>query len=60
MSEQYKNRKCGNCKYYGEHLKDDLHHCNNDKSIYKACYEMATGCNKFEQIQEEAESEDKE
>ena len=47
---------CGNCKYCGEVLKDNLHSCNNNKSIFKACLETATGCEKFEP----QESEDKE
>lgn len=47
------DKQCGNCKYYGEHLKDNLHRCNNDKSIFKACFEMATGCEKFEQQESE-------
>ena len=39
---------CGNCKYCGEVLKDNLHSCNNNKSIFKVCLETATGCEKFE------------
>lgn len=39
---------CGNCKYCGEVIKDNLHSCNNNKSIFKACLETATGCVKFE------------
>lgn len=42
------NRRCGNCKYFGEVLNDNMHSCNNDKSIFKACLETATGCEKFE------------
>lgn len=44
------NRRCGNCKYFGEVLKenDTPHSCNNNKSIFKACLETATGCEKFE------------
>lgn len=49
------DRHCGDCKYCGELLKDNLHSCNNDKSIFKACLETATGCEKFEP----QESEDK-
>lgn len=44
MTDKY----CGNCKYCGEVLKDNLHSCNNNKSIFKACLETATGCEKFE------------
>lgn len=41
--------KCGgNCKYCGEVIKDSLHWCNNNKSIFKACSETATGCEEFE------------
>lgn len=39
---------CKDCKYCGEVLKDNFHSCNNDKSIFKACLETATGCEKFE------------
>ena len=42
------DKHCGNCKYCGEVLKDNLHSCNNNKSIFKACLETATGCEKFE------------
>ena len=42
------DKHCGNCKYCGEVLKDNLHSYNNDKSIFKACLETATGCEKFE------------
>lgn len=42
------DKHCGACKYCGEVLKDNLHSCNNDKSIFKACLETATGCEKFE------------
>ena len=42
------DKHCGNCKYCGEVLKDNLHSCNNDKSIFKACLETATGCERFE------------
>lgn len=41
-------KHCGNCKYCGEVLKDNLHSCNNNKSIFKVCLETATGCEKFE------------
>lgn len=52
------DKHCSACKYCGEVLlKDNLHSCNNDKSIFKACLETATGCEKFEP--QEAESEDK-
>ena len=50
------DKYCGNCKYCGEVLKDDLHSCNNIKSIFKVCSETATGCEKFNP----QESEDKE
>lgn len=39
---------CKDCKYCGEVLKDNLHNCNNNKSIFKTCLETATGCEKFE------------
>ncbi len=48
-------KHCGNCKYCGEVLKDNLHSCNNEKSIIRGCLETATGCEKFEP----RESEDK-
>ena len=56
------DKHCGNCIYCGEVLKDNLHSCNNDKSIFKACLETATGCEKFEpqtipQLLEEVVSE---
>ena len=41
-------RRCGNCKYFGEVLNDTMHSCNNNKSMFKACLETATGCEKFE------------
>lgn len=48
------NKHCGECKYFAEVITDKkvgnefLHRCNNDKSIFKACLSVATGCNKFE------------
>ena len=52
-----KGKYCGNCKYYGEVLNEDnLHSCNNNKSIFKVCLETATGCEKFEP-QERSENE---
>lgn len=50
-------KKCGNCKYLGTwtgefsyfHDKaQPLHYCENDKSMFVSCIEMATGCDKFE------------
>ena len=52
MTDKY----CGNCKYCGEVLKDDLHSCNNNKSIFKACLETATGCAKFEPQESEEQT----
>ena len=51
------DRHCGNCKYCGELLSDGFHSCNNDKSIFKACLETATGCKEFE-LREESEDEE--
>lgn len=51
------DKHCGNCKYCGELLKDNLHSCNNDKSIFKTCLETATGCRGYESM---AESEPQE
>lgn len=51
------DKYCGNCKYCGEVLKDDLHSCNNIKSIFKVCSETATGCEKFEPQESEEISE---
>ena len=42
------DKHCGNCIYCGEVLKGNLHSCNNNQSIFKACLETATGCEKFE------------
>ena len=42
------DKHCGNCKYCGEVLKDNLHSYNNNKSIFKVCLETATGCEKIE------------
>ena len=46
--EEPKTGRCKDCKYCGEVLKDNLHSCNNDKSIFKTCLETATSCEKFE------------
>ena len=51
------DKHCGNCIYCGEVLKDNLHSCNNDKSIFKACLESATGCENFEPQESEEISE---
>ena len=51
------DKHCGNCIYCGEVLKDNLHSCNNDKSIFKACLDTATGCEKFEPHESEEISE---
>lgn len=50
------DKHCGNCKYCGEVLKDNLHSCNNSKSIFNACLETATGCEKFEPTQKSVEN----
>ena len=43
------DKHCGKCKYFAEPIgKEDLHRCNNDKSIVKTCLFSATGCTKFE------------
>lgn len=39
---------CGDCKYCGGLLKNNLHSCNNDKSLFKACLEDSIGCQEFE------------
>lgn len=50
-------KKCGNCKYLGVQTGEFLDMygtmrplciCENGKSMYKSCLEIATGCNKFE------------
>ena len=51
------DKHCGNCKYCGEVLKDNFHSCNNNKSIFKACLETATGCGKFEPQESEEQTE---
>lgn len=53
------NRRCCNCKYFGEILKDNIHSCNNNKSIFKACLETATGCEKFEPQDEQVGKSDR-
>ena len=52
-----KEKHCGKCKYFGELLTENLHRCNNDKSIFKACLETATACLEYEP---QTKSEDKE
>lgn len=47
------DKYCGNCKYFGAVVnkaivKDDIHICNNNESMFMACLETATGCDKFE------------
>lgn len=51
-------KRCGNCISYGAELsnKDNTHICYNNKSIFKACLETATACEKFES-QTESEGE---
>lgn len=42
------DRHCGECKYFGAPIRDEMHICENDRSIYKAARAIATGCSKFE------------
>ena len=53
-------KTCGKCRYFGEplgtfyeiltsHETRELHRCNCEKSIFKACLATATGCAKYKE-----------
>lgn len=47
-----KDKHCGDCKFFGAPIGDEMHICENDRSIYKVARALATGCTKFEKKEE--------
>lgn len=44
------DKHCGGCKFFGAPTgKEEMHFCENVKSIYKAARAIATGCSRFEE-----------